>query len=162
MVKALSPNFFARGDTKTPVKYSIVVFAFNILFILILMQFFGHVGVACATTLAAFVSFAQYVHGLKKRGYWEFSPQLIRKLGKIVAASLLMGAAILLAEYLLNLWLNDWLLLGFSIKIPILTAICALGVASFCISAKLTGAMYIAELFRLLVKRGKKNAEPQA
>lgn len=162
MVKALSPNFFARGDTKTPVKYSIVVFAFNILFILILMQFFGHVGVACATTLAAFVSFAQYVHGLKKRGYWEFSPQLIRKLGKIVAASLLMGAAILLAEYLLNLWLNDWLLLGFGIKIPILTAICALGVASFCISAKLTGAMDIAELFRLLVKRGKKNAEPQA
>ena len=162
MVKALSPNFFARGDTKTPVKYSIVVFAFNILFILILMQFFGHVGVACATTLAAFVSFAQYVHGLKKRGYWEFSPQLIRKLGKIVAASLLMGAAILLAEYLLNLCLNNWLLLGFGIKIPILAAICALGVASFCISAKLTGAMDIAELFRLLVKRGKKNAEPQA
>lgn len=73
-----------------------------------------------------------------------------------------MGAAILLAEYLLNLWLNDWLLLGFGIKIPILAAICALGVASFCISAKLTGAMDIAELFRLLVKRGKKNAEPQA
>ena len=48
MTKALMPNFFARGDTVTPVKYSAVVFVTNFVFNVILMQFFGHVGIAMA------------------------------------------------------------------------------------------------------------------
>lgn len=65
MVKAMTPNFFARGDTRTPVKYSVVVLAANLIFSLLLMKPFGHTGIAVATSLAAFVSFYQYVRGLK-------------------------------------------------------------------------------------------------
>jgi peptidoglycan biosynthesis protein MviN/MurJ (putative lipid II flippase) len=39
MVKALTPNFFARCDTKTPVKYSAVVLIANLVFALLLMKF---------------------------------------------------------------------------------------------------------------------------
>lgn len=162
LVKALSPNFFARGDTKTPVKYSIVVFTCNIIFILILMQFFGHLGVAYATTLAAFVSFWQYKRGLQKRGYWEFSGALIRKLLKIALASILMGLTLWLAQYLLDLYFKNWLGLSFGIKIPILGVLCGFGVASFCILAKITGAMDISELIRLLLTKGKKDAPTKA
>ena len=158
MTKALSPNFFARGDTKTPVKYSAVVFVCNIIFILILMQFFGHIGVACATTLCAFVSFAQYIRGLKKRNYWHFSSKLKNKLLKIALASILMGSTLILIQYILNLWLGSWLNHNFFIKIPILTFICGFGVATFVIFAKLTGAMDISEIIRTFLKRGNKNA----
>lgn len=91
MTKALMPNFFARGDTITPVKYSAVVFITNLIFNLILMRYYGHVGIAIATTVAAFVSLLQYVVGLKKRKYWTFRKPLITKMLKIMAVSVLMG-----------------------------------------------------------------------
>ena len=91
MTKALMPNFFARGDTITPVKYSAVVFVTNLVFNIVLMQFYGHVGIAMATTIAAFVSLLQYIIGLKKRNYWSFKKPLIVKMFKIMAVSVLMG-----------------------------------------------------------------------
>lgn len=91
MTKALMPNFFARGDTVTPVKYSFWVFITNLTFNIILMRFFGHVGIAMATTIAAFVSLGQYIVGLKKRGYWQFKKPLAVKMLKIATASIVMG-----------------------------------------------------------------------
>ena len=79
MVKALMPNFFARGDTKTPVKYSAVVFISNLILNLLLMGPLGHIGIATATSIASFVSLYQYIHGLKKRHYWQMSKELKRK-----------------------------------------------------------------------------------
>ena len=98
MTKALMPNFFARGDTVTPVKYSAVVFVTNFIFNVILMQFFGHIGIALATTIAAFVSLGQYIHGLKKRDYWQFSRALLRRMGKIILISVIMGVCVWLAQ----------------------------------------------------------------
>ena len=83
LVKALTPNFFARGDTKTPVKYSIIVMLANLALSIALMIPFGHVGVATATSLASFVSLYQYLRGLKKRGYWSYSKALNIKIFKI-------------------------------------------------------------------------------
>jgi putative peptidoglycan lipid II flippase len=94
LTKALMPNFFARGDTVTPVKYSAVVFATNFIFNVLLMQFFGHIGIATATTIAAFVSLGQYIHGLKKRNYWQFSSALLKQSAKIIFISILTGALI--------------------------------------------------------------------
>lgn len=157
MVKALTPNFFARGDTKTPVKYSIVVFIAHIAFSLCLMIPFGHVGIAAATTLAAFVSFGQYVHGLKKRGYWKFSPELKRRILMITLSSLTMAAAIYLGEAVLNSCFEHWLHLQFIKKIFLLGGLCILGVATFGIMAKLTGAIDYKEIMQIFIKRGKKN-----
>ena len=91
ITKALMPNFFARGDTVTPVKYSFWVFVTNLIFNIILMRFFGHVGIAMATTIAAFVSLGQYIVGLHKRDYWHFKKPLLLKMFKIAIASLIMG-----------------------------------------------------------------------
>ena len=118
MVKALTPNFFARGDTKTPVKYSAVVLMANLIFSVALMKPFGHVGIASATTFAAFVSLYQYVHGLKKRGFWSFSAELKKRLVKIGACSLLMGGVLYAEKILLSMWNPNWL--GFSVIIKLL------------------------------------------
>ncbi len=94
ITKALMPNFFARGDTITPVKYSAVVFIANLSFILLLMGKYGHVGISIATTLSAFVSLFQYIYGLKKREYWFVSNILIKKIIKICFVSVFMGIII--------------------------------------------------------------------
>lgn len=108
ITKALMPNFFARGDTVTPVKYSVVVFATNLFFNLVLMRYFGHVGIATATTIAAFVSLLQYVLGLKKRGYWSIKTDLSKQLAKIIFISLLMGCMVWLLNCGFLMYLPDY------------------------------------------------------
>lgn len=158
LVKALAPNFFARGDTKTPVKYSIIVLFTNLCFSIILMKPFGHVGIASATTIAAFVSFYQYYRGLRKRNYWIFPRELKIKTFKIIICSLFMGVAVSAGEALLNWYFDGWLRLHMLPKLFLLGFLCILGVATFAITAKLTGVLDIREVIGLLLHRRKKHA----
>ena len=158
MVKALAPNFFARGDTKTPVKYSIVVLLTNLSFAVILMKPFGHVGIASATTIAALVSFYQYCRGLRKRRFWKYSRDLRRRTFKILLCSLFMGGAMELALLALNSYYGNWLHLSLLPKLGFFTLLCILGVATFAITAKLFGVLNIGEIINMIRKRGKKNA----
>lgn len=154
LVKALMPNFFARGDTVTPVKYSAVVFLTNLIACLLLMKPFGHVGIATATTIAAFVSLAQYLHGLKKRGFWQLSPVLCAKMLKIAFCSVFMGVMVYAAELGLNALVGNWLRLGVALKLCLLGAFGIFGLATFLIMAKITKVLDISEVLKLFYKRG--------
>lgn len=156
MVKALAPNFFARGDTRTPVKYSVVVLLTNLSFAVILMKPFGHVGIASATTIAAFVSLYQYLRGLKKRCFWKFTKPLGIKTLKILAAALIMGAAMEFAQFALNTAYADWLRLALMPKVGIFALLCILGVATFAFAAKILGVLDVGEIARNLLRKGKK------
>ena len=153
MVKAMTPNFFARGDTRTPVKYSVVVLAANLVFSLLLMKPFGHTGIAAATSLAAFVSFYQYVRGLKKRGYWSFSRELAVYVGKVTFCSLVMGAVLYGGGLALDLLTGGWLKFSLWAKLPLFGLLCFFGVVTFCIMTKITGVMDVAALAKSLLKR---------
>ena len=157
LAKALTPNFFARGDTKTPVKYSIVALISNVVFALLLIKPLGHVGVAASTAIAAVISAGQYIYGLKKRGYWSFERSLVIKLLKITFSSLVMGIVLYFSLQGANHIFSGWLQSSFWSKVGILGLICILGVASFGIMAKLTGVLDISELQRLLPAKGKKH-----
>lgn len=161
LVKALMPNFFARGDTVTPVKYSAVVFLTNLICCLLLMKTFGHVGIATATTVAAFVSLAQYVHGLKKRGFWQLTPELCVKMLKIAFCSVFMGSMVYVAELGINRIIGNWLQLGIALKLCLLGAFGIFGLATFLIMAKITNVLDISEVLKLFYKRGK-NAKQTA
>ena len=155
MVKALTPNFFARGDTKTPVKYSAVVLGANIVFSAVLMIPFGHVGIAFATTLAAGVSLYQYVHGLKKRGFWKFSPQLLKNIGKIIACSLLMGIILIIELKTLQLVFGHWLGLALWAKLFLLAVIGMIAVLAFLVMIKCCGVIDIFAFVIKFLRRGK-------
>ena len=157
LVKALTPNFFARGDTQTPVKYSIIVFITNLICSIILMRPLGHLGIALATSIAAYVSLYQYLHGLKKRGFWQINRALKIKLAKILGCSLLMGYLLLIAQYVFAKSGYNWLEAGLFAKLTIFGILCILGIVSFFIFAKLTKAIDISELIRLLKRKGKSN-----
>ncbi len=158
LVKSLTPNFFARGDTKTPVKYSIVVLLVNLAFSVILMIPFGHVGIASATTVAAFVSLWQYYHGLKKRGFWQWSKELSVKTVKIIVCSLIMGLVLEAINYGLNLQYTNWLHLNFWPKLILFALICFLGFITFILCAKLCHLMDFWAIIKGLSKKGNANA----
>lgn len=152
MTKALMPNFFARGDTVTPVKYSAVVFGSNFVFNVILMQFFGHVGIAMATTLSAFVSLGQYLYGLQKHGYWRPEHPLAVRLLKIAAASLIMGAAVYVAhEILSHIFLAD----GFNrwILFTLLAADGIIALTIFGAATLLLGVVRLQDMVKILRSR---------
>jgi putative peptidoglycan lipid II flippase len=141
MVKALTPNFFARCDTKTPVKYSAVVLIANLVFALLLMKPFGHVGIASAATLSAFVSLYQYIRGLKKRGFWSFSNELKKRIAKIFLCSLIMGAFLYIETCGLSLFMGEWLEFSLIVKFILLAIIGMLALLLFLIMIKITGVM---------------------
>lgn len=154
MVKALMPNFFARGDTATPVKYSAVVFIANLILNLILMKPFGHVGIATATSLAAFVSLYQYIHGLKKRGYWTFSASLKQKIIDVFICTFITGLALLLVQTILTHYFPAKHLGYLILKLSIIGTI---GLATFLIAAKIKGVIDISTLVKSLINRRKRN-----
>lgn len=159
MIKALAPNFFARGDTKTPVKYSIVSLIANLTFSLILIIPLKHIGVALATSLAAMISVTQYILGLKKQKYWNFSKELTLQIFKILICALCMGVVLVVAEKMCYSYFGNWLDYNFIIKISILGLIVTLGVASYGIMAKIAGVHCISDILCIMSKRRKANAK---
>jgi len=156
IVKALMPNFFARGDTLTPVKFSAIVFAFNFSFNLILMVPFGHIGIAASTTIAAFVSLIQYIYGLKKRQFWCFSKTLTFRILKITLASILMGICLIALKNGLNILFSDWLKLCFTAKLFILGLLGGTGIILFFVFACCFHVLNIKEIVNTFLKRKKK------
>lgn len=153
MVKALMPNFFARGDTVTPVKYSAVVFVANFIMNIILMKPFGHVGIATATSVAAFVSLYQYLHGLKKRGFWEISASLRKSILDIFICTAVTGIVLIITEaglnYLLPVKHIGWLFVKLSV-------IGIIGLATFLIAAKIKKVMDITAIIKAVLSRRKR------
>ncbi len=131
--KALSPNFFARGDTRTPVKYSLIVLLVNVLLTILLMGPLGHVGIALASSLSSFVLAYQYIRGLKKRKLWHISKALKKTVFKISIASVLMGGVLVLTQG----FFAEWLLYSLKIRLIILFMLCIIGLLSFMVFARM-------------------------
>jgi putative peptidoglycan lipid II flippase len=103
-VKVLAPGYFARHDTKTPVKVGIIAMLSNIVFNFICVSFMGYVGLAFATALSSSLNAWLLYRGLRDDGVYRLSRYTIIWIVKVLTASALMGAATyyLYHDYLLN------------------------------------------------------------
>jgi len=89
-IKVLAPAYFARQDTKTPVKIGIIAMVSNMVLNIILMIYLAHVGLALATALSATLNaFLLYI-GLRKREVYIPNRGWFRFLLKIALANGLM------------------------------------------------------------------------
>jgi putative peptidoglycan lipid II flippase len=92
LIKALSPAFFARDDTHTPLWAALKGFAVAIVAALVLGRMFGANGIAAAIALGAWSSALALIrHGAATFGF-SIDAAARRRLPRIVAAALLMGA----------------------------------------------------------------------
>ena len=135
LVKIFAPGFFAKKDTKTPFYYASVSVGVNILVSLCLFKFIGHVGIAIATTVAAFVHAILLLSGLIRRGDFTVSNSFIKVCVQVAIASTSMVAILLLLSPAANLWFE------FSIWIRMmwLTLLVIAGVVSYLIVGLLLG-----------------------
>lgn len=100
LIKVLTPGFFAREDTKTPVRIAAAALLVNIVLNLIFMRIWGHVGIALATSVAAWVNAAALAYVLRLRGHLDIDARLAARFPRIVLASLGMAAGLFGGERL--------------------------------------------------------------
>lgn len=91
LIKVLAPGFYARQDTKTPVRVGMIAVAANIVFNLILVGPLAHVGLALATALASFVNAGLLARGLWRAGVLRFHHGWRRYLLQVGSGCALMG-----------------------------------------------------------------------
>jgi putative peptidoglycan lipid II flippase len=148
LIKVLAPGYFARQDTKTPVRIAILCLVVNVALNLALMGPLAHVGIALATTLAGWLNVGLLAAGLARRGYLRPDSRLKRRLPRMVAAA--AGMAALLWAVALGL---EGPLETAGVRIAALAAIVVAGLVGYGALAAGLGALSPGELRALLSRR---------
>lgn len=152
LVKVLTPAFYSRQDTKTPVKFGMVSLVVNLTLNLILMQFLAHVGLALATAIASWTNVALLYGSLAKRGHFHVDVRLKAKVFKIAGSSAVMG----LALYFAALGLDRWFGIGTWTELFALAGLILTGIVVYGACARISGAMTLAEAQALFKLKGPK------
>lgn len=110
LIKVLAPGYYARQDTKTPVRYGIIAMVSNMGFNIIFAVPFGYVGLAIATSLSALLNASLLYRGLHLAGVYRVSRQTIIFFIKTLLATVVMVALLLYFSPEQAQWL-DWSLI---------------------------------------------------
>lgn len=148
LIKILTPAFFARGDTGTPVRVAAATVVVNVTFNLVLAGPLAHVGMALATAIAAWFNVATLLVILARRGYFSPDARLRARAPKILGASMIMAGVIVGLSTVVHGWMTTSGGLVAAVAI-LVTA----GLASFAVSAHLLGATHLGELRQIIRRR---------
>ncbi|WP_163938272.1 murein biosynthesis integral membrane protein MurJ [Paraferrimonas sp. SM1919] len=135
MIKVLAPGFYARQDTKTPVKIGVIAMASNMVFNLILVFPFGYVGLALATSASAFLNMVLLYRGLSKANIYRFDSTTVWFIVKAALSAVLMAGVI----YHLNPSIDTWQQFSFGVRVAELAKLIAIGALSYLISMFILG-----------------------
>ncbi len=146
LVKTLTPGFFAREDTATPVKVAAVCMVVNLCLNLLLMGPLLHVGIALATSLSAWLNAGLLAWILSRRGFLGLDRRLRNRLPRMVVASAGMAALLMAAAWALEgVWSGPE-----AARVGALAILVAGGLVSYGVLAQLTGAGAYGDIRRLL------------
>ena len=158
LIKVFSPAYFAREDTRTPMRYAGISLTVNTLLSLALFFCFRalgmkpQLGIALATTLGGWLNTGLLVRTLLRRGHFVPDARLTRTLPRIVFSSVTMAVALYLgAELLEPLLLGD---AGLWRRAIGLGALLAAGFLAYCVAVLGSGALEIRQLRRLVRRSG--------
>ncbi len=134
-VRILAPGFFARQDTRTPVRFAVVALGINLVLNLALIIPMGHVGLALATGVAAIANALLLLRGLLQAKHYVPTPGWTRFMLQLLVANGLM---------LWVLWwyaapVAQWIAWDASKRVTELGVLVLLGAVSFFVGLVLTG-----------------------
>jgi len=97
LVRCVVPSFYARGNTATPVRATIISVLANIAmkFALVWGAGLGVIGLALGTSLGAWVNFAVLAFLARRRAVLVATPELKRAIFPVIAAAAAAGAGFL-------------------------------------------------------------------
>lgn len=157
LIKVFSPAFFARHDTKTPMRYAAWSLTANTLgsvglfFLFRSLGWMPHLGIAVATTLGGWMNALLLWQGLKSHGHLTLDDRARRALPLIVVSALVMGVALYATSAALTPWLVD--ATGILVRFSALGVLIGVGCAVYFLTAHLTGAARLGQLKGVLTRK---------
>jgi putative peptidoglycan lipid II flippase len=99
LIKILQPAFFARGDTRTPMNFSLISVAVNIGLGVSLFYTLGFQGIALATAAASWITVLQMVIRLYRTETWRPSVRASGKMIRVAFACVALGVILAAATH---------------------------------------------------------------
>ncbi|MCW8330062.1 murein biosynthesis integral membrane protein MurJ [Photobacterium sp. SDRW27] len=135
LIKVLAPGYYARQDTKTPVRYGIIAMLTNMVFNAIFAYLYGYIGLAMATALSALVNAALLYRGLHRAKVYQVSKTTLMFVLRLAVAGSAMVAALL--------WvlpaMDQWLAWSLSYRVLWLAGLIGLGALVYLLAAGVLG-----------------------
>ncbi len=140
LIKIFAPAFFARQDTKTPVRIGIVALisnmAYNLMLVLpmVWLDFIApHTGLALATTLSAVQQSWMLYRALKTRNLYQLDPSVRTLFFKTLPALIIMAIVLIVMNG------GDWQAMNAASRATQLIGIIAAGAAAYALTLLLCG-----------------------
>ena len=100
LIRILAPAFFARQDTRSPMKYALVSVAVNaVLAIALFNMGLGVAGIAAATSAAAWTNAGLLALTLWRRDHYRPGPSAVSRLIRVLIASIVLGVILFGAQW---------------------------------------------------------------
>lgn len=106
LVKVLTPGFYARRDTATPVKTAIAVLVVNVILNFALIPRFGIGGLAAAVALSSWLNCTILYVLLHRRGHFRIEKWLATQVLRQLIAAAAMVVALIAIRTLLSGWFD--------------------------------------------------------
>lgn len=157
LIKVFSPAFFARQDTKTPMRYagwSLTANTIGSVALFFLFRWLGwmpHLGIAVATTLGGWMNALLLYRGLQTHGHFAGDERLLRALPRILVSALIMGVVLYATARLLDPWLLH--ASGLAVRFSALAVLIGAGLLAYFAAAHLTGAATLGQLKSIFRRR---------
>lgn len=157
MVKILTPGYFARGDTRTPVLTAATALGFNICLILLVIERFGIVGLAAAGAAAAWLNTCLLYTLLAWRGHFRVEGWLITR----VLRQLLATAAMTAVLWGLTQYFHGWFTGSVLARVASLSSLVIAGAVVYFAIGYMVGAVD-RDRINALIRRPAPPANPES
>jgi putative peptidoglycan lipid II flippase len=133
LIKVLAPGYYSRQDMRTPVRVGIIAMVANMVFNLILVPLLhmkyqlGHVGLALATSLSAWLNAGLLAKGLLRKDVFTPQPGWLGFFAKLLLAAGTMGLVLWVCDPAAAVW-QAW---AWWQRLGVLAAICGVGMAVY-------------------------------
>ena len=144
LIKVLAPGFFARQDMRTPVRIGVIAMVMNMLFNLVLViplhsyWQIGHLGLAAATSLSAFLNAILLYFALRNQGIYQPVNGWLRFFIRLAIAVLVMLLILIQLSNVLG-GLESFYSFNWIQRVAYLGLLCGAGFVGFAISLLLLG-----------------------
>lgn len=158
LLRILSPAFFARHDTKSPMRFALISMGVNVVLGVALFYLIGVPGIAAAAAVASWVNVGQMVFTLAKRGHYAPSAKAWGKLIRVLSASVLLGLMLAAAAHfrpLIEAPLAAIHVAGVGAKEIAVLAVCGLAAGVYPVLLLALGGVTLAEAKAALRRKGK-------
>jgi len=106
-IKVLAPGYYARQDTKTPVKIGVIAMVTNMVLNIILMIKYAYIGLALATALSAMLNAGLLYIGLRKLGVYQPDSGWGRFIAKLIVPNTILLLLLYWFTPESTIWINS-------------------------------------------------------